>query len=750
MLGLAPKWSIVIRVLQILLALEIVSFAFTTIPTVRHSTSFNPVFDGWLQAGGYITLAILALLRPVKIKAERMVWIWISAGVIARSLAFVIYLAIIKNLKPIPYPSISDAGWLAMYLFLIIGMVTLAKNRFIKLSTSLVLDALTVLFSLLSIATAIIFPVLEKLSAIKVPVSAIATNLAYPVLDITLLVVIVGTILAFDWKPPLYLWIMAACTVAFAVVDTIFLYQNATGTYHPGTILSSLSLLATALIPLSAWRWNRSTISATRITIPGLTIPTLFALFSLGLLVYATQVRVHIISVMLAGGGALIAIIRTVISFKTIRLSAQHRKEARTDDLTSVANRRAFNEMLAEALYSPTQSKNFAVLIIDINDFKSINDTLGHHYGDELLIAVANRLSHVMRTGDLIARLGGDEFGAIINDADSESAEVIAERLQASLRTPFTIVLSELEITASIGIAISPSNGIDPVELLQHADLAMYEAKSRRIGICAYQPEHHQAQKVRLESEKRLRQAIECGEMEIYFQPQINIIHNRVCGAEALVRWNHPKLGLLTPGEFLPQVENAGLMPLLTLTVMRKAIHQTRLWLDQGRDLRIAINMSVINLLDPGFPEAVLEALEQQGVPNFSLDLELTEDLFMADPTRAHRAISELASHGIGVMIDDYGTGYSTLGYLQDLKELRGLKIDRSFVAKMDTDGRASAIVDSTIHLCNSLNLVVIAEGVENREIHQQLVEMGCEIGQGYYYSRPTTADKFEFDMAKI
>lgn len=750
MLGLAPKWSTVVRVLQTLLVIEIVWFTFTTIPTIRRSTSFNPVFDGWLQAGGYVTLALLVLLRPIKIKAERTVWIWISAGVVARSLAFVIYLAFVRNLRPIPYPSISDAGWLLMYLFLILGMVSLAKNRFIKLSTSLVLDALTVLFSLLSIATAIIFPVVEKLSAIKVPESAIATNLAYPVLDITLLVVIVGTILAFEWKPPIFLWILAGCTVAFAVVDTIFLYQNAIGTYHPGTFLASLSLLATALISFSAWRWNHSITLTKRVSIPGLTVPTLFALFSFGLLVYATQVRVHIISVTLASAGVLIAIIRTVISFKAIRLSAQHKKEARTDELTSVANRRAFNEMLAEALYSPMRSKNFAVLIIDINDFKAVNDTLGHHFGDELLIAVANRLSRVMRTGDLIARLGGDEFGAIVHDADSVSAEVIAERLQASLRSPFLLALSELEITASIGMAMSPSDGIDPVELLQHADLAMYEAKSKRIGICAYHPEHHQAQKVRLESDKRLRQAIENGEMEIYFQPLIDLTHNKVSGAEALVRWNHPKLGLLTPGEFLPQVENAGLMPLLTLTVMGEAIHQTRLWLDQGQDLRIAINMSVINLLDPGFPEAVLESLEKHGVPNFSLDLELTEDLLMADPTRARRAVSDLASHGIGVVIDDYGTGYSTLGYLQDLKEIRGLKIDRSFVAKMDTDTRASAIVDSTIHLCKSLNLVVTAEGVENREIHNQLVEMGCEIGQGYYYSPPTTADRFGFDWTKI
>lgn len=749
-LGLKPKEFWTVKTVQYLLLAEIVIFSFYTIPGVRNSDKFNVFLDGWLQAGSYLALAIFVVLRPICVRIERRFWIWISLGLTARSIAFIVYLAFVRNLHPTPYPSISDVGWLTMYIFIIFGIVSVAKERFTGVSPSLVLDALTALLALLSIVISFVYPILSQLTAKGVPVRAIIVNLAYPTLDITLLVVAIGTLLAFEWRPPRYIWMFTVGIVMFAIVDDIYLFEIIKGTFHPGSWLASLSLIATSLMAFSAWQPTLETPSTRKSIFPGLALPGAFSLVSLSVLIYATEYKIPAMSVILASGGILAAIIRTTITFQTAKSSAEHRKEARTDDLTGIANRRAFNEALSKLLSKPHKDLQLAVLVIDIDNFKSVNDTFGHHHGDELLIKVASRLNHVMRSGDLLARLGGDEFGAIIRNTDTKTALTIADRLQATMRRPFKIAFNELDISGSIGVAISPDKTIEATELLQHADFAMYEAKSKRIGICLYQPEMYNTQKKRFESDKRLRQAIENNELLVYFQPLVNLANCNIIGVEALVRWQHPELGVLLPGDFIPQLENAGLMGHLTSSVLDSAIRQAHKWQQLGVDLQLAVNMSVINLLDPLFPESVNRILNANDFDPSRLQLELTEDFFMADPQRARQVISELVKIGAGVMIDDYGTGFSTLGYLKDLEDIRGLKIDKSFVSKLDADSRSRAIVNSTIHLSKALNLEVIAEGVETRSVHEQLIDMGCDMAQGYYYGIATPASQVTFELHGI
>lgn len=748
--GLNPKEIWTVKSVQYLLWAEIVAFGFYTIPGIRSSTKFNTFLDGWLQAGAYLTLAILVALRPIYVRLDRKFWIWISSGLITRSAAFIVYLAFVRNLHPAPYPSISDVGWLIMYVFVIVGILSVAKDRFTGVSPSLLLDALTALLALLSIAISFVYPILSPLTAKGVPARAIIVNLAYPALDITLLVVAIGTMLAFEWRPPRYIWMLTTGIVMFAIVDDIYLYEITRGAFHPGSVLASLSLIATSLMAFSAWQPTIETPLAKKSILPGLALPGIFSLVSLFILIYATENKTPTISVILASGGILAAIARTTITFQAAKSSAEHHKEARTDDLTGIANRRAFNETLFKLLPKPQTSRELAILIIDIDNFKSVNDTLGHHHGDELLIRVASRLNQVMRNGDLLARLGGDEFGAIIHNADTKTALAIADRLQVAMHKPFNIAFHELDISASIGVAICPNDAIEATELLQHADFAMYEAKSKKVGICLYQPELYNAQKKRLESGKRLRHAIDNNELLVYFQPLVNLEGCNIVGVEALVRWQHPDLGLLLPGEFIPQLENAGLMGHLTSAVLDSAIHQTCKWRKLGVELQLAVNMSVINLLDPSFPETVNRVLDENDFDPSLLQLELTEDFFMADPQKARQVISELATIGTGVIIDDYGTGFSTLGYLKDLKDIRGLKIDKSFVTNLDIDPRSRAIVHSTIHLSKALNLEVIAEGVETRKVHEQLLEMECDMAQGFYYGLPAPANRVTFELPAV
>jgi diguanylate cyclase (GGDEF)-like protein len=571
-------------------------------------------------------------------------------------------------------------------------------------------------------------------------------SLAYPILDLVLLVAIIAVLMVFGRRTPPAGWALAAGIVTFAVVDWIFVYQSATGTFRPGALLSALSLVAIAVVAGAGWLPDDPR-PARREPMPNVVLPALFALVCLGLLVYATRREVPVLGVLLAGAGVAVAIARTGMSFHAVRSLAEHRREARTDELTGLANRRSFNERLARATAARRPDGRLAVLVIDLDDFKAVNDTLGHHYGDELLRMVAPRLRQVVRSEDTVARLGGDEFGVLLAGADADRAAQVAERLRAGFRRPFRLGPRSQTVAASVGIAVAPDDAEEPVELLRHADLEMYQAKSGRAGRARDQGELHAAGKARVETTERLRRAITDGELVLHYQPQVSLRTGTVVGAEALVRWEHPEGGLLLPSGFLPQAESAGLMPMLTRAVLDQAVRQGALWRSEGNPVTVAVNLSVTNLLDPEFPDQVIGLLAEVGLPGSALELELTEDLFMADPPRARTAVRTLLEAGVSLVIDDYGTGYSSLGYLRDLRDIRGLKLDRSFVTHLDADPRAEAIVESTVTLAHSLGMAVVAEGVETATVRDRLAGFGCEVAQGFLFSPAVPADEVVFGI---
>lgn len=436
-------------------------------------------------------------------------------------------------------------------------------------------------------------------------------------------------------------------------------------------------------------------------------------------------------------------------SLENARLVARLRRQATDsqhqalhDALTGLPNRTMFREQVQKAVDRSSED-GFAVLLMDLDKFKEVNDTLGHHNGDSVLVAVAERLRNSMRPDDIVARLGGDEFGILLDGITSPAAaSALCQRMLDVLTPPFSVQDLTLEVGASIGIALFPTHGRDVDTLVQRADVAMYEAKRGYSGHMVYAPEHDPYSPARLALVGELRQAIDHGELGVVYQPKVDLRDGRIIGAEALVRWQHPLRGDIPPDEFVPVAEHTGLLRPLTLHVLDRALGACARWRSDGHQLTVAVNLSVRNLLDTELPSDVARLLAQHGVPAHALDLEITESALIADPARTRIGLRRLRDLGVGIAIDDYGTGYSSLAYIRRMP-VTSLKIDKSFVIGMATDENDRVIVRSTIDLARNLGLTVVAEGVEDAETGAQLLADGCEVAQGYHFGRPMSDEDF-------
>ena len=423
---------------------------------------------------------------------------------------------------------------------------------------------------------------------------------------------------------------------------------------------------------------------------------------------------------------------------------AENEHQALHDSLTGLPNRVLFQQRLVEAIDAARlRGGRIAVMLMDLDHFKEVNDTLGHHFGDQLLKEIGPRLSTVLRDDDMMARLGGDEFGVLLPELpDDDVAFTIAERLLEELAVPVSVEGLALDVAGSLGIAIFPTHGQNAESLLRRADVAMYAAKEAGGGYEVYVPEMDQHSPARLTLVSQVRPALEREEFEMYFQPKVRLTDGRVAGAEALIRWNHPERGVVSPDEFIPLVEKTVLLAPLTSYVMEHVMRQWRTWADEGMAIPIAINLSPRSLLDRNLPEEVASKLERFEMPASFLRMELTESFLMSDSGRSTAVLDGLAHSGVSLSIDDFGTGYSSLSYLKRLP-IDEIKIDRSFVRDMNTDGDDFMIVRATVDLGKNLGLRVVAEGVEDRETFDRLADFGCDEAQGYYIARPMPLDEF-------
>lgn len=441
------------------------------------------------------------------------------------------------------------------------------------------------------------------------------------------------------------------------------------------------------------------------------------------------------------------ALIITTISLSRIAKSnTKLRHIARHDALTGLPNRAYLMEKLdAINQQSPNDSNkktlpSVHLLLIDLNKFKDVNDSMGHDVGDELLRSIATRLKTILGEKITIYRYGGDEFVALITDSLDTMANRIAQRLIAECNTPIPIDGQQFSVGASIGIARYPQDAQSPTDLLKCADIAMYQAKKMRIDIVNYQFDQKSVELLRIKLREQIKGALADNRFILHYQPKVHLPHGEFSGVEALVRWDHPEAGLLNPGMFIDLVEDTGLVHEFCHYVIIKALEQIKLWQAQGISLSVAVNISPYNVLDQGLEKLIVDKLNELSIDPALLELELTESASMIEVETISRVFSDLKKIGIKLSIDDFGTGMSSLAYIKNIG-VDTIKIDRSFVTNIDKDKKDQIIISNIISLCHDLGYQVVAEGIETKEQLEKLIELKCSYAQGYYFSRPVDPD---------
>jgi diguanylate cyclase (GGDEF)-like protein len=694
--------------------------------------------EDWLSNAVLFAGAVLLLARAALVRSERWAWLAFGVGVLVWNFGD-IYYSVAFGTGEAAFPSPADALWLASYPALYAGLMLLVHIRIERFLPSLWLDGLIGGLAVAALGSVFVLqPVLESTVG---SFAAVATNIAYPFADLVLFASVILLFALHGWRPGAAILLLSLGLALNAVADSVYLYEAARDTYVDGSLVDPLWGAAIALISFSSWQRPRAAKAD-----PGdwwlVIVPLLFAIGAVSLLVYGNLKDIGTFPLVLTTLAVVAAMVRAGLTFKEIRSLTDSRRQARTDELTGLPNRRYFYEQVAEEIKAAEEVAGvFCVVVIDLDRFKVVNETLGHRVGDSLLRHIGPRLKDLLRPADTLARVGGDEFAIVLQGSGAPDAVRLTERLQAAFDRPWAARGLLLHTEGSMGIARFPDDGHDPDTLFQRAEVAMSQAKRNRTGCELYAPEQdvHTRESVELLGE--LRRALAEEELVLYFQPKVAIPTGEVTGVEALLRWQHPTRGILGPLEFLPAAEQTALMRPITLYVIERALRQCAGWRWAGHPLTVAVNLSASNLLDVTLPDEVVRLLKTTGAQAPWLELEITENAVMADPERAVEVISGLRALGISLSIDDFGTGYSSLAYLKRLA-VDELKIDRSFVMNMEHDSADAAIVRSTIDLGRNLGLRVVAEGVETDGAWRILEDCRCDLAQGYLISRPLPADE--------
>jgi diguanylate cyclase len=734
------------RTLQVITAGFVLVYLASTV--LRGREGSNSFYDVWIANLGYAGCTVMCGWAALVRRRGRWGWAAIAFSLLLFTSGSILWTALVQYFNPVPYPSIADACFLAFFVVAFLGIGLLVRESVPKTSKTIWLDGLMAALGVAAFeATLVIGPIS---TANKGDFGTVATNIAYPIGDLVLVTMVVAVFAVRGWRPGRLWWTLGLGLVIFAAADSVYVLRVTSGTYVTGTPLDSLWLIGAFLIASAAWQGMGAERATARTAQPLIVVPLLFLLSSLAIVVYATTRPVLPLGVFLATATLLIAIGRWVYAFMQLSVLAESRREARTDELTGLANRRLFFERIGECFQPGHAPSPLAVLMIDLDRFKEINDSLGHPVGDDVLRQLGPRLTRAVGVDGTVARLGGDEFGLLLSPLVNRSAATeMAERVREVLREPFQLESMSLRVDASIGIALAPEHGTTPQALLQKADVAMFCAKRARDSWQIYSPEHDENTRERLELMEDLRDAMHRGEIVLYYQPILDLKTSTVTSAEALVRWRHPTRGILEPARFLRLVEEGGLMGDLTMVVLDQALTQQARWTERGYALGISVNISAINLQDEELPDKVAAIIATRGVPAACITLEITEDCFIADPDHAVDILRRLRALGVEISIDDYGTGFSSLTYLRRLP-VSELKLDRTFLKDVVEDSRAVAVVGSTVDLAHALGLRVVVEGVEDQDALDLMTGLGCDAAQGYFIGRPVPAEDFDVPAAMV
>ena len=715
------------------LTVSIVSVGVYTVSLIvveRPASGYLTLWDGWVSAAAAFSPVSLMVLRARLGGPRRTVWLLLAAGATSYAVANLIYLLHDQNQTPIPNPGPNDIPYLLCYLTFVLAALLMWYKSAQNSRRSSYLDGAIAGLSLASVAAAMFFRPTVDVSGDAL---LVAVNLAYPSLDLLLIIALIAGLAPLRYQPN---WSVATMTMAMSIMlagDIIYITRIANGTYVAGSPLEASWAVGILLIGVSAWvpttaRRSRPVDESAST----MALPAIFAVFALAILALAPFREMPTIASVLAVGAISLVLARVLFAVRELRHAATSHREARTDELTGLANRRAFLEQLDQRL---GDGRPTAVLLIDLNGFKEVNDTLGHDVGDELLRMVARRIRPVLGGAGLLARLGGDEFGAFVDPVERPGRD-LAEAVAASLHEAFDLSDMLIQISASTGVSLAPEHSRQRSELLRFADVAMYQAKRRQQPVTLYDPTDDPHSRDQLALVGDLQQAIAAGALIVHYQPLLDLRTGRLSGVEALARWQHPTRGLMMPDQFIWVAERAGIIPQLTKVMMSLAFRQVHTLERDHPDLGLSVNISGHDLLDERFPDVVRGLLTIHDFNPRRLTLEITETALVADPVRAETSIASLRRLGVRVAVDDFGVGYSSLTQLTGLT-VDALKIDKSFIQSLDHDPRITAVVRATVELARALDLHVAAEGVETATALSIIRDLGCHTGQGNYIGLP-------------
>lgn len=732
-----PRLSPFVRSLVAVTALLNLVYVASFVVVDRPAGGYTTLWDGWLFHIASILPAVLTALRAISDRRSRLAWWLVTAGIVLNTIANLTYTYHDLNLSPVPFPALSDISFLASYAAFAVALVLITQHQTGAVSKAVRLDGLVIGLGAAAVAVAAWF---EPILAQSGSQAAVIVGLAYPLFDVVFIVIVISGLSPARFRPTWSSTALMVGAAVFAFGDIVFLTQVADDSYQPATWLECTWSLGILLFGLAPWLNHASRRPTREVSSGAAAVPTLAAITALAVIAAASIREIPVLAVWLAIAAIGAVLVRVGVTVTELRRANEAFRDARTDELTGLLNRRGFIE--ATDLQLEQHGTQLEVLMVDLDGFKEVNDSLGHHAGDELLTVVGERFSRAVPPGTVVARLGGDEFGIALTSGQSAA---VAESLQTTLNNPVSLDGISIRVGASIGIASHPADGTTREELLRAADVAMYDSKEHHLAFANYSVERDPHSRDRLALIEELRTAIDNRAFEMHYQPTIAVQTGDVVGMEALIRWNHPTRGLLTPDNFIPLAERVGLIPAITRAVLDLSIAHLAETQRNGHNLRLSVNISALDLVDDDLPDYIRATLRANDVRPNLLTLEITETALSGDTVRAERTLNALRAEGIRISIDDFGVGYSSMSQLLKLP-LDELKIDRSFIANLDDDIRAQAILAATIELGRTLGLDIVAEGVETTGALDEITDKGVETAQGFYFSKalpPRAFDKF-------
>jgi diguanylate cyclase (GGDEF)-like protein len=713
--------------------------------TVFHALPYSgTATDRWLR---HIALALPIL--PIFIRARttttlRGAWYLIGVGVVLFNVASLLDLARVTSLSRFATPTVHDSLLLLSFLAVAVSVVMVMQQSFGPRANSVRLDGIIAGLSLAAWASMCWFR--GDIEVTGHPLIA-ELNLFNPILVLVLLVLLMAGLVPRRFRLNLSTTYLTVGLGTIAIGDFIQLNRVAALSRVSEALVSASRPLGLCCIALAAWpaidrrSETRDAVGSAR----GLNIiPVIFGTVSIAILTVAVDRPTPESTRFMALGSLLFVILRMVMSQGEARqLGRSSFVEARTDHVTGLSNRRAFLEDGEALLANLRPPDRLAIALIDLDGFKEVNDSIGHAYGDELLKVIGRRFLQLAGDQGSMARLGGDEFAYTFVVDPNVDPLAVATGLSRTLASPVSLDGTKVRVSASIGVAVWPHHGATHSELLRSADVAMYEAKRNHSEVCLYRDEIDVNSRERLSMINELRTAIDRRRLTLHFQPTRDLRSGKIHGVEALVRWQHPTLGLLQPDSFVPLAERVGLIGPLTRAVLDLAITELARLDRRGEELTMSVNISQWDLVDPQLSESITRLLEWYKTPADRITLEVTESSLSQNPEVAKQSLQRLRSLGVKVSIDDFGVGYSSMSQLLELP-VDELKIDKSFVLALESDPRAISLIRSIVEMAKALELVVVAEGIESASSFDALRIVGADIIQGDHVARPLTSEQLD------